>query len=144
MKRTHTPLVVAMSIVLVLLAVTAVIATPIIVSTPLFTYRMEKESGSLNFLPTKINGFTYSAEKGCTVSSTVSGFYGVKGPGTYGSITCKTAGQTCGETCVESCNTCETCTTCSSPCTVSTCRTCVFTCPLTCTTCQCNCPIYKS
>ncbi len=151
MKKTQKLLIVTTSIIAVILATTFVTATPRILSTPLFVLRMEHASSTLDFLPTNVNGFTYTTEKGHTLTCNVEAYEenssGATAAITYGD-TCPAA--TCPNTCQHTCvSTCETCvSTCQSTC-VSTChtcastcpQTCIDTCPATCWTCKCPCPI---
>ena len=60
-----------MSIAAVVAAITFLAATAVtarrIPETPLYMYRMETQSSEMDFLPTAVNGFTYSTEKGSTL-----------------------------------------------------------------------------
>ena len=128
-----------MSIIFVSLTVTVVIANSRTIDTPLYTVRMEQVSSKMNFLPTEMNEFTYSTEKGYEVDyDGFRGCSGVKAPPkctelettcvhTYCEYTC--VASTCESTCPLTCDTCEgyTCTyTCDPTC---------FTCPVT----ECTC-----
>lgn len=133
------------------LVITAVTADSWVRSNaPLFTYRMEKASSEMNFSPTSINEFIYSAEEGYSLNcgGTDSLCFDPKPLGptlrtceeTCGD-TCATCQETCVSTCSSTCvNTCYTCvSTCPNTC-VSTCSTCVSTCPSTCvSTCSATC-----
>ena len=113
-------IVVVISVVVVGLAVTAVTARSW-TTTPLYTYRMEQASNKMNFLPTEMAGFTYTAEKGYTIP-----FETVNLSGDTPLDTWQTP-----YTCIYS--TCEyTCETCDAP-------TCPDTCPATCNTCAYTC-----
>lgn len=125
---------VVVSIALVLL-VTAVTASPWASSTPLYTLRMEQASSEMNFLPTTMNSFTYTTEKGYTLNYNT-GYCDVNplsDKPTSAQTPCKWTDpySTCsGYTCWLSCGgTCETCAvtcpnTCNPTCTGSTCITC--------------------
>ena len=60
-----------MSVAAVVAAITFLAATAAtarrIPDTPLYMYRMETQSSEMDFLPTAVNGFTYSTEKGSTL-----------------------------------------------------------------------------
>jgi hypothetical protein len=123
------------SLGIALLAVAAVTASSQMVNTPLFAVRMEQASSKMNFLPTIVNGFAYTTEKGYTLSHDVPGrFCGDAGLLGTDYSTCP---ETCPETCVETCHTCvPTCPyTCVPTCPVSCYGTCYITCG-TCGTCQ--------
>ncbi len=115
-----------------LLAVTFVTATPLASKTPLYTYRMEHSSSKMNFLPTAMNDFIYTTERGYTAN--------------YGNFTCFECGGGTSPLFL-TCNTCDLdlcdqtiCATCGGTCPV-TCR--VPTCPSTCETYTCaetSCP----
>lgn len=101
---------VGISIAATLLVATAVCASNIPSTTPLYTVRMEQQSNDMNFLPTEMNEFTYTAEPGYTV--------------TYNALEC------CSIHPLGPPPTCE-----QNPCewTVDTCPyTCLYTCPATC------------
>lgn len=127
-------LVAVVSVCAVLVANT-VIASSQISNTPLFTFRMEQASNRMNFLPTAVNGFTYTTENGCTLNNAV---------GHSGEPLEVTVGKTCEGTCVEpTCpNTClHTCAgnpTCSNTC-PNTCGSTCDTCEQTCDTCDDTC-----
>lgn len=144
--------------VIALCAVTAVTAHSRTQNTPLYTVRMEQASSQMNFLPTAMNEFTYSAESGCTLNCNVSGYCGAEPLITHQADTfctcfpyCETTEYTCESdpTCMITCNTCidptcpftcfSTCPdTCPNTCDGATCTqpTCEETCPSTCDTCQ--------
>lgn len=132
-----------MSVAVVSLAITCVTASPWTANTPLYTFRMEQASNKMNFLPTAVNGFIYSTEKGYALNYDAAGYCGATPYGTYDTcgecttieITCWSCWYTCLNTCPNTCeNTC-----------VSTCGTCAQTCPSTCkntcpNTCWNTCP----
>lgn len=111
--------------------------------TPLYTVRMEQESNKMNFLPTEVNQFTYTAENGCTVLYEVSlcGVHPLEEPTVPETCPNTCDDETCyGPTCPEtSCNTCSTCSSTCNTCTQPTCETCEETCPYTCSTCSSTC-----
>ncbi|MBU7026917.1 MAG: hypothetical protein HXS48_08240 [Theionarchaea archaeon] len=143
----------ALGITVVLLAVAVVTARPWISDTPLYTVRMEQASSKMNFLPTAVNGFTYTTEKGYTLDCNVSGYCGAVPLISGGVSTCETCqGQstcwnTCPDTCEPSCEgTCfgSTCSsTCPSTCSGQTCDTCTQPTCETCETCS-TCPTQTS
>lgn len=144
--------------VIALCAVTAVTAHSRIQNTPLYTVRMEQASSQMNFLPTTMNEFIYSAESGCTLNCNASGYSGAEPLMTHQADTfctcwpyCETTEYTCESepTCMITCDTCidptclntcfSTCPdTCPNTCDGATCTqpTCDETCPNTCDTCQ--------
>ena len=112
--------------------------------TPLYTYRMEQASHTMNFLPTEMNKFTYTAEEGYMLNHNAVVCCSSVVPLITGGVnTCDTCDQpTCWSTCPDTCeptcpNTCmgATCSTCTQP----TCETCEETCPYTCSTCSSTC-----
>jgi hypothetical protein len=128
-------------------------AGSLMANTPLYTVRMEQSSSKMNFLPTAVNEFTYTAEKGYTVEYCMIGYcskiqpLAVDTSETCSGWTCYASclGYTCsGFTCWGSCdgwtcfgvtcwNSCDQ-FTCSAP---DTCPdTCDWTCPVTCITCE--------
>ena len=138
-----------------LIAVACVTASSWGGSTPLYTIRMEQVSSKMNFLPTAMNAFTYTADNGSLLTCEPAAYCGNCIPLVSGGVnTCETCPghytcyNTCPDTCEPSCEgtcfeptcsstcpvTCETCTqpTCE---TCETCSTCV-TCPYTCSTCK--------
>lgn len=124
------------STIVALLAVTFVTASPWTANTPLYAVRMEQASSKMNFLPTEMNGFTYTSEKGYEISCDVTICPNVEPSSdkpTSAQNPCKWTDpySTCsGYTCWLSCGgTCETCAvtcpnTCNPTCTGSTCITC--------------------
>ncbi len=107
-----------LTVVAVSLVVTFAAASSLMANTPLYTFRMEQASSEMNFLPTAVNGFTYTAENGYTVNCEGSRYSGDVIP----------FEPTYAWTCIFSTcrNTCETCPyTCDDP-------TCPNTCPVTC------------
>lgn len=131
------------SIAVALCAITAVIASPKISGTPLYTFRMEQVSSRMNFLPTVVNDIIYTAENGYILNYDVSGRYDVDFSKAVVAGTCS---PTCPDTCPNTCGTChltcpDTCLALSNclPCEESyggtcsfTCGTCYITCPITC------------
>lgn len=121
---------------------TYIIASPNSGYTPLYSFRMEQQSSELHFLPTSMNTFTYTTEKGdevcfgqcCTMGSTG----GIQGLKTI-EITCSTCASTCESTCPATCPL--TCDTCYGGCPV-TLDTCLQTCDVTCSTCN-SCPTWQ-
>lgn len=130
-------------------------------STPLYTLRMEQASSKMNFLPTTVNEFTYTAEKGYEYAYKVSGYCGELFDFTEipcqitdescvktCRLTCSTCGSTCGYTCGYTCGcscgfTCDTCVatcgnTCNPTCDAITCDSCINTC-ITCSSCSLTC-----
>lgn len=126
-------------------------------STPLYTIRMEKASNKMHFLPTAVNGFTYTTENGYTLNYDVTSCDADPlGKCTRHETTCLV---TCPVSCAGTCDTCQgiytcddtscqptcpgtcddTCwVTCSIWCTVGG-STCKPTCELTCNTCPWTC-----
>jgi hypothetical protein len=114
---------------------------------PLYILRMEQASDSMNFLPTAVNDFTYTAEKGYELnlgigeSCNIYGFCGNVSPYSTGDDTCwtcKTCSTQCEQSiCVATCSTCSTCPA-TCPATCSTCSTCPATCPATCEGATCS------
>lgn len=118
------------------------IADSVMAHTPLYIIRMEHASSKMNFLPTTVNQFMYTTEKGYTVECNAAGYKSVLPLSTSPASTCD---PTCNDTCEDTCEwTCyQTCgNTCASTC-PSTCSTCVstcwHTCPSTCSTCPITC-----
>jgi hypothetical protein len=129
---------VLVSAAVVVVAVTAVTASPEVSDTPLYTYRMEQASSKMNFSPVTSPQFTYSAESEFALDYTITACCGVqlldvKTISTCVGETCETCWSTCVNTCENTCvYTCYTCVnTCGLTC-VSTCSTCVSTCWNTC------------
>jgi hypothetical protein len=88
-------------------------------STPLYTMRMEQASSEMNFLPTAVESYNYTAESGYSLNCTVTEYRGGATPlGTE--FTC--GGDTCQPTCLPTCR-----------------PTCWDTCPKTCVTCAPEC-----
>ena len=120
MDRIHKWMLFAMvGVSAVSLTITAVMASPWITSNaPLYTYRMEQESSNMNFLPTPMNEFIYTAENGYTLNyDDVKGHIGEKPFSTqttcYNTLNCcftKSPGITCPGTCSSTCpHTCDDC-----------------------------------
>lgn len=134
------------SVVIAVLALSFVTASALAANTPLFTVRMEQASSKMSFLPTAVNGFTYTVEKGYNLNYDICSIHGgVKPsrPTNFGQITCEplcepteqgyyTCDYTCWYTCPNTCvNTCPV--TCDDPTCVPSCQlTCQSTCPDTC------------
>ena len=126
---------VVISGVLGVLAVTCAMASPW-TNTPLYAVRMEQASNKMNFLPTTMNGFIYTAKQGYNLDYEIAGCCSVEplsDKPTSPQHICKWTDpySTCsGYTCWLSCGgTCETCavtcpSTCNPTCTGSTCITC--------------------
>lgn len=114
-----------------LFALSTVIASSQGYTTPLYTVRMEQASSRMNFLPTAVNQFTYTAEKGYTVNYNAAGYCGAP------------LEITVGKTCDGTCDIDPTCPhTCRSTCDDPTCgETCPDTCQLTCDTCYHTCAL---
>lgn len=134
----------AIGIVAALLVVT-VTASALPSHTPLYTFRMEQMSSEKNFLPTEVNGFTYTTESGITLTYEAAAYCNTVIPLVSGGVnTCETCPGhiTCYNTCPETCGepscwgTCfgNTCSTCTQP-TCETCETC-STCPTSASTCS--------
>ncbi len=111
-----------------LLAVTFVTAAPLASKTPLYTYRMEHASSKMNFLPTTMNGFIYTAGRGYTVN--------------YNNFECsECGGGGANPLAPYTCSTCDW-----EICDGTICPTCTYTCPGTCwytcvaTSCPPKCP----
>ncbi|MBU7025726.1 MAG: hypothetical protein HXS48_02200 [Theionarchaea archaeon] len=143
MDRKRAWMAAAISVFLVLLAVTTVVATSWGTShTPLYIFRMEQVSSEMNFLPTEVNTFTYMAEKGYTLPwERVRGCFSAQPLGTCPATcsgtcsTCKMTEECCltsppGITCPSTCSN-----TCWSTCPVTCYSTCNYTCASTCDTC---------
>ena len=129
MKRNKLVSIGVIGIVIVSLAV-AVTATSLGSNTPLYTVRMEQASSKMNFLPTEMNEFTYTAEKGYTID------YDLQADYDYSVL--PLGGPTCQHTCPYTCSlTCPNgiCQdkTCGHPICQPTCGyTCEVTCPVIC------------
>lgn len=137
--------VVMIGVVLVALGVTVTASS--VSHTPLYTFRMEQVSDKMNFLPTEVNGFTYTSEKGYVLNYGLTGFCkNVEPLLTVPIITCPI--NTCPDTCPNTCATCSTCQgqptcpyTCQDTCDGLTCEgSCEGTCEVTCSTCEGTCP----
>jgi hypothetical protein len=133
-------LLVAVIMVTASLAITCVTAHSLTANTPLYILRMEQASSKMNFLPTAVNGFIYTAEKGYEVTYDTRGNCCINGYGDNANPLA-TDGVSCVETMCDPCDTyngeytCQyTCPdTCNPTCTGSTCPyTCHQTCPDTC------------
>ncbi len=153
MNRKQKSLVILVSATMVVLVVTAATVTAWTANTPLYMFRMEQASSKMNFLPTAINCFDYTTEKGYTLNCNIGRYCNNMGvlydtgystcpdetcehcltypPGvTCPNTSCATCASTCPNTCKSTCpNTCK-----------STCpNTCPYTCPNTCATCPATC-----
>lgn len=136
----------------VLLATVFVTTGTSVVSTPLFTMRMEQASNDMNFLPTLVMKFSYMTEKGYNMTCNFASCLGLcsgASATSFGRPTCEpvctSEGNTCDSyTCLETCP--QTCTNTCSTCPVTCLNTCPATCPNTCSstcddpTCQNTCP----
>jgi len=118
------------SVAITVLAVSAVTAGIGISNTPLYTVRMEQASSEMNFLPTEMNGFTYTAENRCTLNYDILGGCSGVEPLSTGD-TCEPAceptegGYTCSNTCWRTCDG----STCEGTCNEPTCGYTCYTCP---------------
>lgn len=115
-----------MGVVAVFVAAALVTASSPVFSTPLYTYRMEQHSDGMNFLPSTVNSFTYTAENGYTLDYTgCCGIVPSDVEPTNEQHLCQWSVETCPLTCLNTCpNTCvQSCpNTCSAPtCEGSTC-----------------------
>ena len=127
-KRALTALI---GVAVISLVITSVAASPKISgNTPLYAFRMEQASSKMNFLPTAVNGFVYTAEEGYNFNYSATGCCGDVKP-----LDTSDATPTCALTCYPTSCTCwQTCPyTCAATCPV-TCDdpTCPNTCPVTC------------
>lgn len=123
-------------IVLVPFAVPCVSASSGKPDAPLYTLRMEQASSGMNFLPTQVNNFVYTAEKGYTVNYDAAGCCNVVRGLFSVPLTCEDDcigiyGFTLISTCSETCSACEywiVFRTCYGSCRYDTCRARDFTC----------------
>ena len=123
--------------IVIFFAVTAVTASMPTCKTPLFAYRMEQQSSKMCFLPTAVNGFTYTTEDGYTLDIDSTGAVCVRPEGTLWDSCDGTCDDTCWETCWYSCEG----STCAQTCPYTCWSTCPNTCQNTCpSTCQNTCP----
>ncbi len=129
MDRTEKMLMAAIGIAIVPLVAACVAASPQVATTPLYTVRMEQASSEMNFLPTAVNDFTYTTEKGYTLGYDIAGCCGSLSSDTY-QLTCDYY-STCQNTCPDTCPS-----TCAYSCGQTSCLTCPDTCILTCDTCE--------
>jgi len=100
--------IVVISVSFVLLAATCVTASPWTRNTPLYTFRMEQASSKMNFLPTAVNGFIYTTEKGHDLGHNAAECCGCGGAQPLAPYTC----ATCNEEMCEVPTICGTCGTC--------------------------------
>ena len=136
MNKRHMIIIGALSGVFAVLAVTAVAAGSSPSDTPLYTVRMEQASSGMNFLPTDVNGFIYSTEKGYTVNYCTADTCG-GGAQILNTMPGVTFCDTCFPECMTTEWTCHGNYTCYYTCQGPTCPlTCAPTCPVTCYTCQ--------
>jgi hypothetical protein len=63
---------VVISVAITFCTVTFATASSLTLNTPLYIVRMEQASSEMNFLPTEVNGFTYTAVKGCELTYDIS------------------------------------------------------------------------
>jgi hypothetical protein len=103
------------------IAGTSVTASIPTMHAPLYILRMEQTSNSMNFSPSAVNGFIYTAEKGFELSlgigeNCINGYCGNANPYATGQVSCV---QTECDTCLTYCGQ----------------NTCQYTCPITCATC---------
>jgi hypothetical protein len=118
-----------------ILLVAACSAVNSVANTPLYTVRMEQQSSKMGFLPTAVNVFAYTAEKGCILDYSAGKICGAVPLSTTPYDTyCETCGP---ETCEGTCETCEE--TCEETCYPTCADTCPQTCPDTCNTCHASC-----
>lgn len=122
------------------LAMTCITALPRMTSTPLYTVRMEQASSEMNFLPTEMNTYVYTAAKGYNLNCCITGRCSCSG-GDVNPLLPYTCG-TCDEYYCEEPTHCGTCVTCYSTCQSScggTCSTCSgSTCEDTCYPTECD------
>ncbi|MBU7018406.1 MAG: hypothetical protein HXS44_12925 [Theionarchaea archaeon] len=121
-------------VVVTFLAITCVTARSLASNTPLYTLRMEQASSKMNFLPTTVNKFAFTAEKGyeltCNIDGNSRDLHGIDTP-SFDETECYPC-PTYVLTCPDTCDTClDTCPdTCEGPtCPVPTCddETCYYT-----------------
>lgn len=115
---------VGISLLVTLFVATGVYASNMTFATPLFTLRMEQQSHEMNFLPTEINEFTYTAEMGHTLSYDA-GCCNVSPldiePTNEQNLCEYTVDTSCPDTCLSTCP--DTCVdTCPSTCQGNTCE----------------------
>lgn len=129
MKRKKVVLISVIGIAVVSVAA-GVTATSQGLNTPLYTVRMEQASTKMNFLPTEMNEFVYTAEKGYTVDYDLQ-IYEYTGL-FIGGVTCQhTCPYTCEQTCPAICP--DTVYTCKGHlCPQTYWNTCWQTCPVIC------------
>lgn len=118
--------------ILVVFAAACVTASSLTSHSPLYTVRMERVSSEMGFLPTEVNTFVYTAEKGCMLNCDFTGSCYTQPSDEIKAtwfITCSWP-NTCWDTCDDP--TCPD--TCPYTCWAVTCLypTCPDTCELTC------------
>jgi hypothetical protein len=147
----------SVSLVAAFAAIAALSAHSLSENTPLFVFRMEQASNSMDFLPLEMSSFDYNTVQGFTLDQCCAGklmpLFTLGNTCISGCTEDATCVYTCDDnTCLSSCNgtcgsscggTCTTCNSCSSTCS-STCgdtcgSTCdascvIYTCPKTCDT----------
>lgn len=114
------------------LAITTVTARSLTWNTPLYTLRMEQQSNKMNFLPTEMNEFVYSAEHGYNLTYEVLEYCSAE-------PLVETVG-TCSSTCPYVSCAVGTCSTCGgNTCDDTSCQpSCWYTCWETCDDWTCN------
>jgi hypothetical protein len=90
---------IGIGIVIVSLTIAVAAANSPAFSTPLYTVRMEQASSQMSFLPTEMNNFTYTTEKGYTVNYDILARCDYAGL-SFGGFTCP---ETCPYTCEQTC-----------------------------------------
>lgn len=139
MERKQKMLMVTMSGIIVILATAFATADSSSATTPLYTYRMEQSSSKMNFLPSTMNTFIYTTEKGFTLNYEFQRDCADAeplAPTWPNDPTCSPTcgGETCPNTCEESCEGTCFVETCEGTCDEETCPiTCWSTCNPTCT-----------
>lgn len=68
-------IVIGTSLAVAFFAIAFVTASPRVSNTPLYTLRIERASSEMDFLPTKMNTFAYTTEKGCELNFEIGGGY---------------------------------------------------------------------
>jgi hypothetical protein len=129
----------SVSLVAAFAAIAALSAHSLTENTPLFVFRMEQASNSMDFLPLEMSSFDYNTVQGFTLDQCCAG--GLMPLFTLGN-TCVsgcTEDATCSYTCTATCwNTCDD-NTCPSSCSGTCSSTCGSSCGGTCGTCGSTC-----